>query len=256
MRRCVLFILAVSLLVPISAARAETITFFSTNAYATVMADVLPAFEKRTGYKVDVQYDSSIAHTKRIFNGEAFDLIVFSLEEPETLQPIADKGFIVPESICNVARGRLGMGVKAGTPHPKIGTVEQLKETLLQARKIAYTDPATGGLSGIYVEEIFKILGIEDKIRAKDAMLKLRVGRDAPGKLISGEADISVHNIAVLTVPGVEIVGPLPEELQHYMNFFGAISTKAKNPEAAKALLEVLNSQETKALLPSKGFVQ
>jgi len=252
MRKRVLCLLVASLLIPASSAFAANITFFVSNAYTTVVADVVPGFEARTGHKVDVQNGTSASLSKRILGGDAFDLIV--LTPTEDLQPIADAGFIVPSSIRGLAKGYLGMGVKAGAPHPKIDTVDQFKEALLNAHKISYTDPASGGLSGVYMAELFKRLNIEDKLIKKDSLLPLRP-LDAPESLLSGKADLSLQQVAVLMVPGIEIVGPLPGELQYYFTRSGAISSKSKNPEAAKLLLEALSSKETKALLPSKGMM-
>ncbi|GHV44022.1 hypothetical protein FACS1894204_00370 [Synergistales bacterium] len=248
LRSCALVLMAV-LFTPIDIARAETVTLFVTNAYTSVVADVVPAFEARTGHKVNVQNDASNPLLKRASAGEAFDVIV--LTPSESIQTLADKGYVLPDSIRGLSKGSLAMAVRIGTPHPKIDTVEEFIQALLQAHKVAYSDPAIGGVSGVYLSKLFKRLNIEEKLSGN---LLPRPGPGVAQSLLSGEAEVSVQQLSELMIPGVEIVGQLPDEIQLYSITSGAISANAKNPKAAQELMEAFVSKETKALLPGKGL--
>jgi molybdate transport system substrate-binding protein len=228
---------------------AADIRVMSGGAPKEVLAVLTPEFEKQTGHKVVVDNDTVGGLTKRIDGGEAFDVLFIS---PGALNDLAKKGKIVDGSGVPLARVGVGVMVKAGAPKPDVSTVEAFKKALLDAKSVAYIDPASGGSSGIYVAGLLDKLGIADQVRPK---AKLKQGGYVADLIKSGEAELGIHQISeIVPVKEVTLVGPLPAEIQNYTTYAGGLGSAAKDPEAAKALLKVFTSPAAAELLKSKGM--
>lgn len=233
-----------------AAAQAATIKLLTGGAFKQVVLALVPGFQARTGHKVDVQNDTAGALQKRIAGGEAFDLAVIT---PPVLQALAAQGHVVAASIVPLAKVAIGVAVKSGAPAPAIATVDEFKQAVLDARKVAYVDPAAGGSSGIYLDGLFQRMGIADQVRAKAVLVP---GGLVADRLVTGEADLAIHQISeIIPVKGVTLVGPLPEAVQNYTTYAGALSSRAANGEAARALLATLTSPEAAEILRSKGMM-
>jgi molybdate transport system substrate-binding protein len=134
-------------------------------------------------------------------------------------------------------------------PKPDITTAEAFKRALFDAKTIAYSK---AGSSGLYFLGLLDRLGIAEDLKAK---LKPSTGKNTVEAVVTGEAELVVVGVAlILMVPGAELVGWLPSELQSYVVFTGGVSATAKEPEAAKALLDFLTTAETRAILKAKGL--
>jgi molybdate transport system substrate-binding protein len=232
------------------AAQAATIKVLTGGAFKQLVVAMVPAFEARTGHKVIVDNDTAGALQKRIAGGEAFDLAVIT---PPVLQALAGQGHVSAGGIVPLAKVAIGVAVKTGDPVPPLGTVEQFKQAVLNARKVAYIDPAAGGSSGIYLDGLFNRMGIAEQVRAKAVLVP---GGLVADRLTKGEADLAIHQISeILPVPGVTLVGPLPEAIQNYTTYAGAVGTRAANAQAAQAFLATLSSPEAAEVLRSKGMM-
>ena len=189
--------------------KAAELTVLSAGAFKPVVAALMPAFEASSGSNVKLSNDTVGALVRRILDGEAFDVVLMS---PTGLNDLARIGKIVASSNVRLAKVGVGVGVKSGMPEPDIDTIAAFKATMLQARAVAYIDPASGGSSGIYVAKLFQTLGIADAMAPKSVLVKGGLAAEA---LLDGRADIVVHQISeILAVPGVSLVGPLPAEIQ------------------------------------------
>jgi molybdate transport system substrate-binding protein len=230
-------------------AHADNIKVLTTGAFKQVVVAMVPPFEASTGHKVEVVNDTAGAIVKRIAGGETFDVLVLT---PGGLKPLAAEGKVVPDSIAVLAKVAIGVAVKAGAPAPQIGTVDEFKAALLAAKKVAYIDPASGGSSGIYLDDLFKKMGIADAIHAKAVLVP---GGLVAERLVTGEADLAVHQISeILPVKGATLVGPLPEAVQNYTTYAGAIAPNGAHTEAAKAFLTSLSGPTAADVLKSKGM--
>jgi len=126
---------------------------------------------------------------------------------------------------------------------------KHFKRALFNAKTIAYS---RAGSSGLYFLGLLDRLGIAEDLKAK---LKPSTGNNTVEAVVTGEAELVVVGVAlILMVPGAELVGWLPSELQSYIVFTGGVSATAKEPEAAKALLDFLTTAETRAILEAKGL--
>jgi molybdate transport system substrate-binding protein len=250
LRRLLPFLYLTTLGIVAPEAQAATIKVLTGGAFKQVVLALVPGFEARTGHKVEVLNDTAGALQKRIAGGEAFDLAVIT---PAVLKPLATQGHVVESSITPLARVAIGIAVKSGAPVPAIATVDEFKQAVLHARKVAYVDPAAGGSSGIYLDGLFTRMGIADQVRAKAVLVP---GGLVAERLVTGEADLAIHQISeIIPVKGVMLVGPLPEAVQNYTTYAGAVSSRAANAEAARALLATLSSPEAAEILRAKGMM-
>jgi molybdate transport system substrate-binding protein len=157
----------------------------------------------------------------------------------------------VDGSRVDVARSFVGIAIRAGAPRPDISTPEALKRTLLSAASVTFSDPATGAASGVHAVRLFERLGIAAEMKPK---FKLGEGYVGP-RVASGEAELAIQQISALkAVAGIEIVGPLPAELQYVTYLSAGLGAAAQAPDAAKSLLNYLASPEAAAVIKSKGL--
>jgi molybdate transport system substrate-binding protein len=229
-------------------ASAADLKLLTAGAFKSVALEIVPEFEKRTGHKVTIDNDTAGGLSKRVASGEYFDVVVLP---PAALAALLGNK-VVESSAKPLARVGIGVAVKQGAPLPDISTVDAWKQSLLAARAIAYTDPASGGTTGVYLAKLFEKLGIAQQLKPKSVLVK---GGLAAEKIMSGEADIALQPASeLLAVPGVVLVGPIPLEVQTYIIYAGAVSTVARDQGAADALLAALHGPDKAALLKKKGM--
>lgn len=207
-----------------------------------------PKFEA-TGHKITLVSLASGAITKKVMEGETADVLFSTTGGIETL---AKDGKVVAGTGTAIANSGMGVAVLKGAPKPDISTPEKFKQVLLNAKAVAYTDPAGGGASGAYMVKLLEKLGITNEINAK---AKLAHGVPSATLVVKGEADIAIQQLPeLLAVPGVEIVGPLPGNLQNVTPFAAGVHVSSQNADAAKALIKFFQTTEAIAIIRSKGL--
>jgi len=211
-----------------------------------MLAEVGPQFERATGHKLTVSSDLPAEFVRRADAGEPFDIII-------TGSPVLDgfikDGRIVANTRTNISRSGIGVAVRAGARKSDISSVEAFKRALLDAKSIAYLKDVG---SGIYVAGLVERLGIAGAIRSK----LTRPDSDIVSELVArGEVDLGIVVITqIVTTPGVELVGPLPPEIQSYVSFSAGISVNSKVPEAAAALIKFLTGPAAVAVIRTQGM--
>jgi molybdate transport system substrate-binding protein len=241
-------LLALAIILPLTAAQAAEVKVLTAGAMKQVVLALQPEFEKQ-GHKLVVDNDTAGALQKRIEGGEAFDVAIIT---PGVVDGLAAKNKIVPATKVNLARVAIGVMVRPGAKLPDISTVDAFKQALLDAKSVAYIDPASGGSSGIYLEKLFEKMGIAPAIQAK---AKLKRGGYVADLLVSGDAELGIHQISeIVPVKGVVLVGPLPAEIQNFTTYAGAVSGEARDSAAAKAFLDLLAGPAGAAILRDKGM--
>jgi len=211
----------------------------------SVLVDVADAFTREKGVEFSASYQSTVALMERIAHGESADIAIVTDIAIETL--IA-QGRVLRESRRDLASSGVGLAVRAGAPPPDISTPDALKHALLSARSITYT---VTGASGIYFAQVIERLGIADAVKAK------AIVRDGlAGELAArGEVELAVQQVSeLMQVKGIDIVGPLPPEVQKSTVFSAGIFTSAKNPADAVALIAWLSTPATAAIIRAKGM--
>jgi molybdate transport system substrate-binding protein len=245
MRALLIALFVLAGIVPASAADLKLLT---AGAFKSVALEIIPEFEKRTGHKVTIDNDTAGGLSKRVAAGEYFDVVVLT---PAALAPLLGSK-VVESSVKPLARVGIGLAIKQGAPPPNISTVDAFKQTLLAARTIAYTDPASGGTTGIYLAKLIEKMGIAEQLKPKTVLVK---GGLAAEKLMTGEAEIAMQPASeLLAVPGAVLVGPIPLEVQSYTIYAGGVSSAARDQSAADALLAALHGPDKAALLKKKGM--
>ncbi|OGA41368.1 MAG: hypothetical protein A3G24_06380 [Betaproteobacteria bacterium RIFCSPLOWO2_12_FULL_62_13] len=229
-----------------TSAKAAELKVFCSNSVRAVMDELVPQFERASGHKVAVSYDPAKIMLERIMGGESADLVILSAP---AIDELTKQGKIVAGSRRELARCGVGIAVRAGAPKPDIGSVEALKRALLNARSIAHT---SSGASGIHFAGLIERLGIAEQVRPKAVK---RPGGLVGELVVSGEAEIAVQQIPeLMAVPGTELVGPLPQELQVITTATASVFTDASQPQAAQALLEFLSTPAAARVFKAKGL--
>ena len=225
---------------------AADITVLASNGVKAAVVELIPQFENETGHKLKFTWGASNLLTKQVESGEAFDVVIVT---PSLIKGLVQQGKVVDGSAVNLARVGLGVAVKQGAPKPDISTVEAFKSKMLNGKAIAYK---TAGQSGLHFISVTEKLGIADQVKAKGKTIP---GGAAAEFIVKGEADTAVQLIPELaSVPGVEVVGPFPAELQNYIVLTGGVGTNAKDKVGAQALIKYLTTPAAISVIKAKGM--
>lgn len=227
----------------------QQIIVFCTFALRSIILELAEPFKAATGIAIHFELDATPNVKKRIAAGEPADVILIARTIADEL---AHDGHLRAEDIHDVTRSGIGIAICAGASRPDISTPEALKQTLLATRCVVYTDPASGGASGIHFAAILKRLGIAEAMASRS---RLNVGTYNSEFVACGEADLAVQQIAeILPVPGIELLGPLPEPLQVYSVFSAAIGRNAPDRKSAEALVAFLRSPQVSPVISKHGM--
>lgn len=230
-------------------AAAETLKVLTGGAFKPVLMDMLPDFEKQTGNKVNVVNDTAGALTRRLMTGEAFDIVILPLGN---LDQLSAAGKVVDDSMTPFGKVGIGVAVPLSAPQPNIASTEGLRRTLLDARTVAYVNPASGGTSGIYVARLFQQLGIASQMASKSILVN---GGLAAEPVARGQAEIALQQASELRLVGsVKFAGLLPAQVQNWTIYAGALSPAARNKDAALALMSALSDPGLEPMLKRRGL--
>lgn len=224
------------------------IKVLSAGAFKPVLVATQSTFESQTGHRMIIVNDTAGGLQRRVLAGETFDLVVSS---PASLKAMRQAGKVADQDPVPLAKVSIGVAVAPGAPVPPIGTVDQFKQALRQAKKVAYIDPAAGGSSGIYLDGLFDRWGMRQEIRDKAVLVP---GGLVASRLLDGSADLAIHQISeIKAVPQAVLVGPLPDEIQNHTLYSVATPPGATGP-AALALIDFLRSPQLLPIWQSKGM--
>lgn len=237
-----------TLVISISGAYAAELKVLSTVALTPALDELKPGFESN-GDRLTIVYNTIAELKKRIEGGETADVIVLSRP---ILDEFAGQGKIMQGSVVTIGASYVAVGIRAGAPVPDISTAEKLKAVLLAAKSISYADPSKGGASGVYFAKVLERLGITEEMKPKTKL----VPNAQAGELVArDEAEIGVAQASeIAAVPGTQVVGPLPGDLNSRIIFAVGIGSTCQNPAVAKALIELLSSPAAAAVMKSKGM--
>jgi molybdate transport system substrate-binding protein len=211
----------------------------------TVLKEIGPQFEASSGVKLTVVTDIAATLADRIMQGEAFDIFI---GPPVQMNRVDRK--VLAETRTAIAHSGIGVEVRAGATMPDISSVEAFKSALLNAKSVGYLKQ--DGTSGAYLHGLFERLGILDAIKSK----VVRPETDTVSELVAkGEIELGmVVMTQIMTTPGVELVGPIPRELQSYVRWSGAVSANSAAPQVARDLLEFLTGPIATPVLKAQGM--
>jgi molybdate transport system substrate-binding protein len=222
----------------------------TSGAFTAAYLDLIPVYEQSTKHRLVTAATTmgigAESIPSRLERGDAADVVIVA---SEALDELIKAGSVVAGSRVDLARSSIGMAVKAGAPKPDISSVDALKRTLLAAKSVAYS----ASVSGDYLtRELFPRLGIADQLKATGR----RIERERVGIVVArGDAEIGFQQISeLLPIAGIEVVGPLPPEVQRVTVFAAGVAASSKHPEAARALIRFLVSAEATAVVARSGL--
>ena len=213
---------------------AAELKIFGSRVTRMVIDDIGPAYTQATGNKLTVVTDVAAVMKRRIEQGEPFDIAVLVNFQADDL---IRKGKLVADTRADVMRAGIGVAVKRGAPRPDISTVAAFKRTLLAAKSIVYLKE---GASTLHLEKVLAELGIADALEAKTTKT---TGESVSEMVAAGDAEIGIIVIPnILSVPGAELVGPLPAQIRSYITFTAAVSPSSPNQDAAREVIKLMRS--------------
>ncbi len=223
---------------------AEITVVASGGPLPSVMGAVIPMFERATGNKVKLNTKGGPAIAEDVKQGAA-DLV---FADVGVVDGLVTSGDVAAGSATLLMISKVGVAVKAGAPKPDISTGDKLKTALLAAKTVGYSQ----GPSGQHFLTVVERLGIADAVKAKGVIPQ---GEPVGAAVAKGTAEIGVQQVAeLLAIPGVDLVGPLPNDLQTQFRFSAGIPTKAKDAKTARALIDFMRSAPALAVLKEKGM--
>jgi len=239
-------ITAVCLLAQVSAASSAEIKVLGTQSIQIIWNEVGPAFERKTGHKVTLIPNLATATKKLIDAGEPFDVAIAT---PPVIDQLIKEGKIVAATRTDIVRQGIGVAVRAGAPRPDISTTDAVKRALLNAKSVAYLKT---GATGQYMAALVKRLGIAEQLQSKTQL----PATDIVGPMVArGEAELGIAGVAtLLATPGVDVVGPLPADIQFYGVFTGGISASTASVGASQEFIRFLTGPTAVPVIKSKGM--
>jgi molybdate transport system substrate-binding protein len=233
-------------------AEAAELKVLSAIGMQSVLEDLRPKFERATGHKLAISFATAGAAVKRAQGGEAADVVIATRQG---IDGLVKNGKAAAGNVTALASAGISVAIRKGAPKPDISSPDALKRTLLAAKSISYVDPASGGASGIHFAKVLDRLGIASEMKSKTVFPNPKTPAEVGVLIANGEAEIGVHIIVeLISVAGIDIVGPLPGDLQNTIVFAAAVMASAKNAEVAKALVNFLRTPEAVAVIKAKGM--
>lgn len=223
----------------------NVVRVLSTLALKGAVRSLAGQYQSTGGARIDADFAPTLGLLDRLRSGETADVVILT---KEGLGDLAEKGTVVAESCVDLARSFVGIAVKAGVSHPDIATVAALRATLRSAR-VAYSRI---GASGIFFAQLIEQMGIASEINARACIIPSGFTAE---QLLAGAADLAVQQISELKlVPGVEVVGPIPRELQTPAVFSAGRLATSQRVAQSDALLKYLASPEVAPVLRESGL--
>jgi molybdate transport system substrate-binding protein len=242
---------AASSLVLCNPAFGAQVQVMCSGGFAAALRELATEFERDTHHSIVISWGPSMGTTHdaipvRLARGETADVLIMVRS---ALDQLAKQGALEPQSEQDLALSKIGVAVRSGAPRPDIRTVDGLKRALLDAKSIAYSDSA----SGVYVStQLFQKLGIADQAKAKSRMIPA----DPVGGVVArGDAEIGFQQISeLLPIKGIDVLGPIPEEVQEITVFSAGISTTGSAHDAAREFVNFLSSPKARAVIERTGL--
>jgi molybdate transport system substrate-binding protein len=233
-------------------AEAAELKVLSAFGMQSVMEDLGLKFERATGHTLAISFATGDATVKRAQDGETADVVI-ALRQG--IDGLVKHGKAAADNVTVLAHSGIVVVVREGALKRDISSPDALKRTLLAAKSISYVDPASGGASGIHFAKVLDRLEIANEMRWKTVFPNPKTPAEVGVLVANGEAEIGVHLIQeLMSVAGIDVVGPLPGDLQNTTVFAAAIMASAKDAEASKALVNFLRTPEAAAVIKAKGM--
>lgn len=229
-----------------SASFADELKVFCTAAFRPAMADVAAMYGKATKTKVIVDCKNVSTNAGKVKSGEPGDVVM--LQESDALA-FQSEGKVTDAVL--IAKAGKGVGVKQGAPKPDISTLDAFWRTLENSKAISLNNR---GAAGSYFVKMLKEQGKYDRLEPKFIISNGTF--DSERILREGKADLAVSQASeIAATPGLDLVGPFPDEVQYVTVIFGAVVGTSKNARNAQNFLHFIGSEPVQQLLKRKGLM-
>ena len=230
--------------------RVQELVVMTSGTFTAAHLELAPEFARSTMTKVTTATTSmgvgGDSIPSRLKRSEAADVIIVNAD---ALDDLIRDGLVMANGRTEVARSRMGLAVRAGARKPDISSVDALKRTLLEAKSVALSSSVSGDY---FTKELFPRLGIADQMAAKTR----RSGNERVGALIArGDAEIGVQQMSeLLPIKEIEVVGPLPPEVQRVTIFAAGVAAHSRHPDAALGYIRFLASSAASRAVTKTGL--
>ncbi|AMN42426.1 molybdate ABC transporter substrate-binding protein [Rhodoplanes sp. Z2-YC6860] len=228
------------------AVQAAELKVLASGAVKEAYNELIPQFEKASGHKVAITWAGTVDIKKKVAAGEAYDVIIVASPE---MDAFLKDGKIAAGTKADLVKSGVGIAIKPGTAKPDLSSGDGLKKALLAAKSVGYST----GPSGAYMQKLFEKMGIADQIKAKTKITQ--PGVPVAGLIRNGDAEIGFQQVSELIhEPGIDFLGPIPNDVQQITTFSGGIPAGSKEQGAAKALQTFLTAKERADTLKKHGL--
>ena len=211
-----------------------------------MLTELVETYEQRSGQHVTIESVGGVAAARRVEDGEPFDIVVLAAE---AIDRLAAAGRVDPGSRVDLARSGVAIAVAAGAPRPAIGNEAAVRDAILAARSIGYST----GPSGAHLTRLFERWGIAETIASR--IVQAPPGVPVGALIARGEVELGFQQLSELMhLPGIDVIGALPPEIQVVTVFSAAVCSACRQPEAARSLLAFLVSPEADAAKRRQGM--
>ena len=230
-----------------ASAQGAPLRVFVSNGVRAVVEELQPQCERAIGLPLAIEYSAAALLKKKIDAGEPFDAVLLTSEVTDAL---IKEGKVTSGSRADLARVGVGVGIRSGAPKPDISTPDALKRALLNTKSITY---AKEGAARVLIEKIYDRLGISNDVRPK--IILQAVPGNPQTAVAQGQAEMVMTLVSeILPVHGIELVGPVPKELQSYVSFRGGVGANAKNAEAGAEVVKFFSGSKAASIYKAKGM--
>jgi molybdate transport system substrate-binding protein len=213
-----------------------SLKLLSSMATRELLNELVSQYERSSGQAVTSEAAGGVDVAKRVRAGEAVDVVVLS---STAIDSLIAAGSLLPDSRIDLVKSGVSIAVRAGATRPDVSTAEAVRRAVLEARTLSYST----GPSGVYLERLFDRWGILEEIRSR--IVVPPPGVPVGSLIANGSVELGFQQLSeLMSLPGIEVVGPLPPDIQTITVFSGGISSGCAQPEGARGLLTYLASSD------------
>lgn len=218
----------------------------SSMATRLVLAELVDAFQRRTGNRVAIESVGGVDAAKRVQAGEAFDVIILA---SDAIDKLIASGHVQPDSKVDLVRSGVAVAVRAGAPKPDISSEDAVRAAVLAARNISYST----GPSGVALAKLFERWGIAEEI--KDRIVTPPPGIPVGSLVAKGEVELGFQQLSeLINLEGITVLGPLPAAIQIITTFSAGVFAGSQQGDAVRAMLADMNTPEAAAAKLRQGM--
>jgi molybdate transport system substrate-binding protein len=233
----------------LGADRHPSLTIFSVNGVKEVMSRLSERFLAETGQEASLTFGTIGALQEKMKAGELPDVLIAM---SPAMAKAEDEGLIVKGASVEVGRTGLGAAVREGAPIPDISTPQRFRDTLLETKSLAYTDPKTGAASGVAFAELLNQMGIADQVKHKAVLVS---GGSVGDVVAQDRVELGIQQVTeLLPVKGIRLLGSFPPELQRVTVYQAAVVRGTEKPQVAADFVTFVTSSKAQPAFAEAGF--